>query len=1163
MSAERRARIARVIEGAARLGQVPDLAAAQRALALEDPHALLAALGACGLPRPLWAAIQREWTEPGEALLSPSGAPLALADFRLEGELGRGGMGAVYRARDRQGRPAALKLCTSLGSGAAARRFEHECRALARLHHPHVVRYLGAGAGPPPWLAMELIEGGDLESRLCDGPLEPALAARLVGEVAGALAYAHAADVVHRDVKPANVLLRPDGRAALGDFGLTRLLDASRFTKTGALIGTVAYMAPEQARGEHLPQSDVWALGATLYHCLTGRPPLEGDSMLELLTLLAAPRFEPPQALNPAVPAELSELCMRCLALDPAARPSAAEVERALTPEGANRARRAARARSRGRRALLALAVSLAILTLVALALREPSPGPPASPDERERAEVAPARPWGAARPLRWSLARGPAPRREPAAAWQGEVADPLRPEALPATLAAEAVRPGRDGRVEVEYALTPATTELIWRRPDSFLAEVLAGQAKLPAVRAGEGGGVRWSTDGRGAAALVGHGRWFGATLAAEVRGDPGVYLTLWSGIRRLPLNAEPRLDAPGLSLHWGGRGEVEVAGRSFEPREGWTWAELRPGGDPPRARYAGEALEASAPIYLRPAPAGFLAAEGGGQLRRVRVEGVCLRPDRPARAVLPAPAPEGAWLEARFRRAGSEEREGGPFLELDGASLELLPSELRLERAGLRQRVPVAGAPREGWLRLRRLAGALRGELWVEGRLVAALERGDPRAGPAAASYGSWGDRADLLDVELEEPAPGAGAAPAELDAQVGAWRAAASAAADLLDLDPGRVAHPRLEPAVGRGLLRQLLAAGAAEALAAPVRADALARAGALALVLGLEDEARGAGRALRALRGELAPTDLTGVLPFGLIELARGYADTAELDARAAGHALLDEVGAGSLAQRNARGWVGLWVERARAIERQGRALTAQALRVAGQERAGIAAAAEEATRRARELFLRARAETARARAAGAEDALQDAEIHLALGEWGEVTRSLEPMPSERLHFWWGWFIRANARAELGREREAAQDLLVALALRRTSQQVHYRLLADLLRRGRIPGVLGAACAAGLAFAREQQPPPPPAGLVPADPEEGALLAYLWLCAGTAPGALPEGDGPAAVLARARAGDRAAHSLLAKVAGQSPVVVALAALDPAVREGLPWPPAPAAR
>jgi tetratricopeptide (TPR) repeat protein len=269
-------------------------------------------------------------------------------------ELGRGGMGVVLRARcSRTGREVALKLLQTGATdapGSEVARFDQEVQALVRLRHPSIVAVLDAGSSARgPWVAMELLEGESLHARLVrDGPLEPGEAVSLARTLCGALDHAHAMGVLHRDVKPQNVLLARDGRAVLVDFGLARLLGReSRLTLTGEVMGTPCYMAPEQADGAACgPQTDVYGLGATLYQALTGQPPLRGKSQIELLHRVLSVTPDRPEALRPGLPPALGDLVMRCLEKDPARRPAtpaalAEALERAALegPRGARRPR--------------------------------------------------------------------------------------------------------------------------------------------------------------------------------------------------------------------------------------------------------------------------------------------------------------------------------------------------------------------------------------------------------------------------------------------------------------------------------------------------------------------------------------------------------------------------------------------------------------------------------------------------------------------------------------------------------------------------------------------------------------------------------------------------------------------------------------------------------
>ena len=256
--------------------------------------------------------------------------------YLVEGVLGRGGMGVVYRALEQGGyleRHVALKvILPHLAGDAGFRdRFRHEARRAAALDHPAILPvYEADELDGQPYIAMRLVDGSDLSVALrLGGPMEPPIALTALRQVASALDYAHARGVVHRDVKPGNVLLARSGDAAfLTDFGLTREVASSGMTSTGTVIGTVSYMAPEQAAGARGVdgRADQYALACTLYEALTGRPPFVRDSDL---AVLLAHQLEPAPTLSTAQPALAgadAELA-RALAKDPGERwPSCADL---------------------------------------------------------------------------------------------------------------------------------------------------------------------------------------------------------------------------------------------------------------------------------------------------------------------------------------------------------------------------------------------------------------------------------------------------------------------------------------------------------------------------------------------------------------------------------------------------------------------------------------------------------------------------------------------------------------------------------------------------------------------------------------------------------------------------------------------------------------------
>jgi len=254
--------------------------------------------------------------------------------YSLERELGRGGMGIVYLARDvRLDRPVALKLFPpALAARPALReRFLREARTAARLSHPHIVQiYAVDEVDPFVFFAMAYVDGETLGSRVRRrGPLSPSEAARMLREVAWALAYAHEQGVVHRDVKPDNILLESaTGRALVADFGIAgRRHDPAEpgGEGSGDLIGTPEFMSPEQAAGQHADaRSDLYALGVVAFYALSGRLPFSGTGAIEVLAQHLTQPAPPLADCVPAVPRRLARIVDACLAKDPAERPAGA-----------------------------------------------------------------------------------------------------------------------------------------------------------------------------------------------------------------------------------------------------------------------------------------------------------------------------------------------------------------------------------------------------------------------------------------------------------------------------------------------------------------------------------------------------------------------------------------------------------------------------------------------------------------------------------------------------------------------------------------------------------------------------------------------------------------------------------------------------------------------
>ncbi|MFT3883215.1 MAG: serine/threonine-protein kinase [Gemmatales bacterium] len=251
-----------------------------------------------------------------------------IAHFEVLDELGRGGMGIVYKAQDlRLGRTVALKVVLD-GSHAGVterQRFQVEVEAAARLQHPNIVQVYEVGEDHSrPFMSMEYCPGGSLEDLIRDQPQQPREAAQMVAKLADALDHAHRAGIVHRDVKPANVLLAANGEPKLADFGLAKRLDGKdELTQTGAIIGSLGYMAPEQAAGhtrDATSSADVYSLGAVLYKLLTGRPPFQNLNQLEMINSIVARDPVSIRTLQRKVPQDLVTICHVCLEKKPARR---------------------------------------------------------------------------------------------------------------------------------------------------------------------------------------------------------------------------------------------------------------------------------------------------------------------------------------------------------------------------------------------------------------------------------------------------------------------------------------------------------------------------------------------------------------------------------------------------------------------------------------------------------------------------------------------------------------------------------------------------------------------------------------------------------------------------------------------------------------------------
>ncbi len=254
-------------------------------------------------------------------------ANLSIPGYRIQGELGRGGMGVVYLAvQDGLNRKVALKMVLSglHASETEKSRFLAEAEAVAAVRHVGVVQVFDFGTHDDcPFFALEYLPGGSLSAKLNGTPLSSMESASLVERIGQAIHAAHSAGIVHRDLKPANILFDVDGTPKVTDFGLARRNDSiSGLTQTGAILGTPSYMPPEQAKGSEAigPAADIYALGAILYECLTGRPPFRAASPLETIRQVLLDEPVPPSRLTTKVPRDLETIVLKCLSKDPRRR---------------------------------------------------------------------------------------------------------------------------------------------------------------------------------------------------------------------------------------------------------------------------------------------------------------------------------------------------------------------------------------------------------------------------------------------------------------------------------------------------------------------------------------------------------------------------------------------------------------------------------------------------------------------------------------------------------------------------------------------------------------------------------------------------------------------------------------------------------------------------
>jgi Protein kinase domain/WD domain, G-beta repeat len=322
---------------------------------------------------------------------APLGEGSRVGGYVLGRRLGAGGMATVFHARHTEtGGEYALKVLAG-GDPEGVLRFQREAQAQAAVDaHPNILRVHGAGVhGRYVYLVMELARGGSLADRLRQGPLPAHEGARLGIALADALAHAHAQGVLHRDLKPDNVLFDELGVPRLCDFGLARIAGEERLTQTGSVMGTPAYLAPEQARGDPVDErTDVYGLGALLYHALTGRPPHVAGSTMAILLAVQEEPPPPPRSLVPELSPALEQVCLKSLSKSStdrfaSARALGAALEATLTSQGVSSGRR-----------LPVLCLLLACVGLALWALRSASTAPdPSSPQPEQPAQQLPEQP--------------------------------------------------------------------------------------------------------------------------------------------------------------------------------------------------------------------------------------------------------------------------------------------------------------------------------------------------------------------------------------------------------------------------------------------------------------------------------------------------------------------------------------------------------------------------------------------------------------------------------------------------------------------------------------------------------------------------------------------------------------------------------------------------
>jgi serine/threonine protein kinase len=312
-----------------------------------------------------------------------------LADrYRLGEVLGTGGVAEVRRARDVVlARDVAVKLFRRNGDAADVRRFDNEIRTLATLSHPGLVTVYDADtSGDTPFMVLELVDGRTLRDRIATGPMGVGEVRRLGAALADALAHVHDRGFIHRDIKPSNILLDDDDAPRLADFGLARLVDGARFTRADQVVGTAAYLAPEQVRGGEITSAvDVYALGLVLLECLTGHREYEGPEIEA-----AVARLHRPPVIPEDLPFDLTRLLSLMTSLSAARRPTARECADTLRGSGPPTLVAPAPRRSRGMLAAASAAVLAAALGTALVMSNDATPVESAPPETVQPTSIQP-----------------------------------------------------------------------------------------------------------------------------------------------------------------------------------------------------------------------------------------------------------------------------------------------------------------------------------------------------------------------------------------------------------------------------------------------------------------------------------------------------------------------------------------------------------------------------------------------------------------------------------------------------------------------------------------------------------------------------------------------------------------------------------------------------